>query len=69
MWHLPNHRHAPTLLKPKGDRQSQVIISGRPHADRTVYDYYVSSEDIMKVVEGADSRLAGQYEIIMTQII
>lgn len=39
-----------------------------PHADRTDGDYYDSSEDIMKIDEGADSRLAGQYEIVMTQI-
>jgi len=31
-------------------------------------DYYDSNEDIMKIDEGADSRLAGQYEIVMTQI-
>jgi len=39
-----------------------------PHADRTDTDYYDSSEDIMKMDEGADSRLARQYEIVMTQI-
>ena len=39
-----------------------------PHADRTAGDYYDSSEDIMKMDEGAGSRLAGQYEIVMTQI-
>jgi hypothetical protein len=38
------------------------------HADRTDGDYYDSSEDIMKMDEGADSRLAGQYEIVVTQI-
>jgi len=31
-------------------------------------DYNDSSEDMMKVVEGADSRLARQYEITMMQI-
>jgi hypothetical protein len=39
-----------------------------PHANPTAGDYYDSSDDIMKEVEGADSRLAGQYDIIMTQI-
>ncbi len=46
-----------------------VIVSGRPHADRTACDYYDSSEDIMREIEGTVSRLAGEYEIIMTQII
>jgi hypothetical protein len=42
-----------------------VIISGRPHAHHTACDYYDSSGDTIKI-EGADSRLAGEYEIIMT---
>ena len=39
-----------------------------PHADRIDDDYYNSSEDIMKMDEGADSRLPVLYEIVMTQI-
>jgi len=30
----------PILLKPKGDRASQVIILGRIHADKSAGDYY-----------------------------
>ncbi|TFH43525.1 MAG: cobyric acid synthase CobQ, partial [ANME-2 cluster archaeon] len=48
----------PVLLKPKGDRQSQVIILGKPYADRTAGDYYESIDDMMKVVESAYYRLA-----------
>ena len=59
----------PILLNPKGAHQSQVIVPGRPRADRTAGDYYDSNEDIMKVVEGANSRLAGEFDIIMTQIL
>ena len=66
--HPANRRHEPILLKPKGDRQSWVIIPGKPHADRTAGDYNDFSVDIIKMVEGADSRLAGQYEIIILQI-
>lgn len=57
----------PILLKPKGDRQSQVIVLGKPFADRTAGDYYDSIEDMMKVVEGAYERLAGQYDIIVIE--
>ncbi|KAF5415506.1 MAG: Cobyric acid synthase [Candidatus Methanogaster sp.] len=32
----------PVLLKPKGDRLSQVIILGRPAYDRAAGDYYES---------------------------
>jgi adenosylcobyric acid synthase len=57
----------PILLKPKGDRQSQVIILGKPFADRTAGDYYDSIEDMMKVVEAAYKRLAGEYDIIVIE--
>ncbi len=57
----------PILLKPKGDRQSQVIIMGRPYADRTAGDYYESIEDMMTVVEGAYNSLAGQHDIIIIE--
>ena len=57
----------PILLKPKGDRQSQVIILGKPFADRTAGDYYDSIEDMTEVVEGAYERLAGEYDIIVIE--
>jgi hypothetical protein len=38
------------------------------HIHHTAGEYYVFSEDIMKMVEGTDSRLVGEYEIIMTPI-
>ena len=57
----------PILLKPKGDRQSQVIIMGKPYADRTAGDYYESIEDMMKVVERAYSSLAVEHDIIVIE--
>ncbi|MCK4937287.1 MAG: cobyric acid synthase [Methanosarcinales archaeon] len=57
----------PILLKPKGDRQSQVIILGKPFADRTAGDYYDSIEDMMTVVEGAYERLSQEYDIIVIE--
>ena len=43
-----------------------MIVSGRPHADCTVYDYYDSSVDIIKMVEGTVSRLAG---VVIGQLV
>jgi len=57
----------PILLKPKGDRHSQVIIMGRPYADRSAGDYYESIEDMMKVVEHAYNCLAKQHDIIVIE--
>ncbi len=57
----------PILLKPKGDCQSQVIIMGRPFADRSAGDYYESIEDMMAVVEHAYNSLAKQHDIIVIE--
>jgi adenosylcobyric acid synthase len=57
----------PVLLKPKGDRKSQVIILGKPYADRTAGDYYESIDDMMKVVESAYYRLAEQYDMVVIE--
>ena len=59
----------PILLNPKGAHQSQVIVPGRPRADCTAGDYYDSSDEIMKEVERANSRLAREFDIIMRQIL
>ncbi|MCL7476431.1 MAG: cobyric acid synthase [ANME-2 cluster archaeon] len=64
---LPTADMNPILLKPKGDRKSQVILLGKPYADRTAGDYYDSIEDMMRVVEGAYERLAQQYDIIVIE--
>lgn len=57
----------PILLKPKGERQSQVIVLGKPFADRTAGDYYESIEDMMEVVGGAYERLAKEYDTIVIE--
>src|SRR6056297_579233 len=36
----------PVLLKPKGDRTSQVIVLGEPYADKTAGNYYDSIEEM-----------------------
>lgn len=57
----------PILLKPKGDSRSQVIVLGKPYADRTAGDYYDSIEDMVNVVGGAYERLVQQYDIIVIE--
>src|SRR3989304_3935808 len=52
----------PVLLKPKGDHMSQVIILGKPHADKKAGEYYDSIDEMMSIVEGAYSRLSKIYE-------
>ena len=57
----------PVLLKPKGDHRSQVIILGKPVADKEAGDYYDSIDDVMSTVSGAYNRLCDQYELIIIE--
>ncbi|WP_292485948.1 cobyric acid synthase [Methanohalobium sp.] len=57
----------PILLKPKGDRQSQVIILGEPYADKTAGEYYDSIEDTHEILKGSLDRLGDEYEIIVME--
>ncbi|WP_445476249.1 cobyric acid synthase [Methanococcoides methylutens] len=57
----------PVLLKPKGDRVSQVILLGEPYADKTAGSYYDSIEETHDVLRGALQRLADEYDIIVME--
>jgi adenosylcobyric acid synthase len=57
----------PVLLKPKGDHRSQVIILGKPVADKEAGDYYDSIDDVMSIVAGAYNRLCNSYEVIIIE--
>ena len=57
----------PVLLKPKGDHISQVVILGKPHADKKAGEYYDSIDEMMDVVKGAYDRLSSQYELIVIE--
>ncbi len=57
----------PVLLKPKGDRVSQVIILGEPYADKSAGAYYDSIEDTHDVLKGALKRLEDEYDLIVME--
>ncbi len=57
----------PVLLKPKGNHISQVIILGKPFADKEAGEYYDSIDGIMSIVEGAYRRLAAIHDIIVIE--
>ncbi|HEY6586560.1 MAG TPA: cobyric acid synthase, partial [Candidatus Methanoperedens sp.] len=57
----------PVLLKPKGDHMSQVIILGKPVADKEAGDYYDSIDDVMSIVSGAFERLCDLHELIIIE--
>jgi adenosylcobyric acid synthase len=57
----------PVLLKPKGNHISQVIILGKPYADRKAGEYYDSISEIMSIVADAYKRLARAHEAIIIE--
>lgn len=57
----------PILLKPKGDRTSQVVIMGRPVADKSAADYYKDIESLKEVVDSAIEELSRDYDYIIVE--
>ncbi len=57
----------PVLLKPKGSHISQVIILGKPFADKRAGEYYDSIDGMMAVVTGAYNRLASAHDVIIIE--
>ena len=63
----PSEDMNPVLLKPKGGMTSQVIVLGVPLGDRTVGQYYTSTEDMMAIATGAFERLSSTCDIIVME--
>ncbi len=57
----------PVLLKPKGDRVSQVILLGEPYADKSAGEYYDSIEEMHAVLKGALERLWKEHDVIVME--
>jgi adenosylcobyric acid synthase len=57
----------PVLLKPKGDRVSQIILLGEPYADKSAGQYYDSIAEMHAVLKGALERLYKEYDIIVME--
>ncbi len=57
----------PILLKPKGDRTSQVIVLGKPVADRSAKEYYRGIEGLKEVVDSSIGELEKEYDYIVVE--
>jgi adenosylcobyric acid synthase len=57
----------PILLKPKGDRTSQVIVLGRPVADKSAAEYYCDIEGLKEVVDRSIKELEKDYDYIVVE--
>jgi adenosylcobyric acid synthase len=63
----PTELMNPILLKPKGDRTSQVIVFGVPIADKSAEEYYQEIDGLKSVVDRAIEELEREYDYIVVE--
>ncbi|NYT05476.1 MAG: cobyric acid synthase [Methanomicrobiales archaeon] len=57
----------PVLLKPKGDRTSQIVLLGKPYKDVVIGEYYRETGALLAKVAEAYMRLEKQYGTIIVE--
>ena len=57
----------PVLLKPEGDRRSQIVLNGRAVGRATAQDYYRTKTDLWPHVTGALDRLRREYDLVIIE--
>lgn len=63
----PTEQMNPILLKPKGDRTSQVIVFGEPVADKSAEQYYKEINGLESVVDEAVAKLEQEYDYVVVE--
>ncbi|HSD56679.1 MAG TPA: cobyric acid synthase [Methanotrichaceae archaeon] len=63
----PSEFMNPILLKPKGDRTSQVIVLGKPVADKSAEEYYRGIDGLKEVVDSSLLELEKEYDYIVVE--
>ena len=63
----PSEFMNPILLKPKGDRTSQVIVLGKPIADKSAEEYYRDIDGLKEVVDSSILMLEKDYDYIVVE--
>jgi len=57
----------PVLLKPKGDRTSQVVLLGKPYKDVHIGEYYLETEMLLEMAVKAYKRLEDKYSNVIIE--
>lgn len=63
----PDVRMNPILLKPTGDKGSQVVLNGRVFRDMTAGEYYNYKEEMVPHITRAYNSLSEEYDIIVIE--
>lgn len=64
---LPDVHMNPILLKPTGEKGSQVILMGKPSGNLSAVRYYERYEQHLQVVRKAYDSLASEYDVIVIE--
>jgi len=57
----------PILIKPSGERRSQVIVMGRPYADVSAHSYQELKDELRPIVAGALGDLRTRYDVVVCE--
>jgi adenosylcobyric acid synthase len=57
----------PVLIKPSGERHSQVIVMGRPYADADARSYAAFKHDLRPVVAAALADLRDRFDVVVCE--
>ncbi len=57
----------PVLIKPSGERHSQVIVMGKPYADADARSYQAMKAQLRPVVEDALADLRARYDVVICE--
>jgi adenosylcobyric acid synthase len=63
----PTAEMNPILLKPKGDSVSQVVLLGKPYADKKAGEYYDVAKTLFDAVKISLRKLSQKYDVIVIE--
>ena len=64
---VPHTDMNPVLLKPKGDRVSQVVLNGRPYKDVPITEYYRETPELLVQALESYKRLESAYGNVIVE--
>ena len=57
----------PILLKPEGERRSQVVVLGKPIGSMSAVDYHAYKPRLSEVIAGSLARLRAAYDLVIIE--
>jgi len=57
----------PVLIKPSGERHSQVVVMGRPYADADARSYQALKDELRPIVAAALANLRARFDVVICE--